>query len=469
MPLSRSRIYDLTATAIFIAFVGYQILGPHPIGVADNGDFPKVLGPSRIWVAPEFESQRYQYFVTDYRIDHNRIYDPEIPTFESVFVEVAKQVGIWLLPPDRFDMRVLGAVHAVVATLAFSLALNALHSLAWTFRVLITVMLLLIFSDAALVAFFNTAFMDAGSIVCLMLTFAIGLNIVLDRSKANWKWALTFGVSAACFLATKLQHQPCVLLLAACSIVIAMRAQSLPSRITWIAIPVALAAVSFFMLHTTPPDYRVESAFSTVFKKMLPLSQDKLATLRELDLPASYIRFDNMHAFQQGVPIDDQQFRRDFLRNVSSARFLTFYAHHQDIAARILWSDYLLFVPVWPFGDNGALRKIDNPQPYQNPQGFYAWIWFRNITMLLWPPSIFIPFALAFLVAIAASLSPRLASRFPGWPLCFTLAGMGILCYAVGSLGDATNTSRHLVLFRELTDLLLVSLVICIPGPKQCL
>ena len=34
----------LLAVCLYLLLAGYQILGPVPIGLADNGDFPKIFG-----------------------------------------------------------------------------------------------------------------------------------------------------------------------------------------------------------------------------------------------------------------------------------------------------------------------------------------------------------------------------------------------------------------------------------------
>ena len=122
--------------AAFVAAVGIQVFGPHPIGKSDNGDFPKVLGRLGIWVAPEFRGDLYGYFVTDYRVDEGRVWDPNLPGTEVWIARVAKGIGAVLLPAGRFDIRVLGAVHGLLFLGAFWLCLIPLKGWGWQQRLL---------------------------------------------------------------------------------------------------------------------------------------------------------------------------------------------------------------------------------------------------------------------------------------------------------------------------------------------
>jgi hypothetical protein len=49
----RSFLWKAIPLAVYVLAVVIQIFGPRPIGVADNNDFPKVLGRLGIWVAPD--------------------------------------------------------------------------------------------------------------------------------------------------------------------------------------------------------------------------------------------------------------------------------------------------------------------------------------------------------------------------------------------------------------------------------
>jgi hypothetical protein len=147
----------IVVSIIFILIVSFELFGPRPIGVADNNDFPKVLGRLGVWVSPKFAGDRFQYFVTEFRIDENRTWNSDLPSSEVWFAWSAKIICKTLFTRGRFDLRVLGAVHAVVAALAFWLLTNVVRRWPPLPKVGLMILMLIIFADVEYVQFFSTA------------------------------------------------------------------------------------------------------------------------------------------------------------------------------------------------------------------------------------------------------------------------------------------------------------------------
>jgi hypothetical protein len=464
-PGRRNFLWQAIPTAVFILAVGVELFGPHPIGVADNNDFPKVLGRLGIWVAPEFRADQRYYFVTDYRIDETNIWNSHLPTSEIWIARAAKQIGTALLPPGRFDMRVMGAMHALLATVAMLLYFHALNGLEWRIRALLTLVFLLVFSDAEYVQFFNTAYMDAASIVFLMLVFAVGWNVALDQQRVNWRWGLSFCLVGALFLGTKLQHQLCILPLGFFCVMAALRAHSSADRIVWAVAPAAFLATGYFMASQTPADYRVESAFSVVFTKLLPLSPDPGAALRELGRPATDLAYNHLHAFSPGTPLTDPTYRAGFLKDVTRGKILIFYLRHPGIMFDVLRADFLAFAPDIPVGNFGTMRRVDSPVSEPRAKALRVWSELRSQVCLRWPWHVPLLYLVMFLATFAA-----LVRRSGIWPLTLAALATGCLSFAIGSLGDATETTRHIVLYQQATDMLWIIALLMVgknakPGP----
>ena len=82
----------------------------------------------------------------------------------------------------------------------------------------------------------------------------------------------------------------------------------------------------------------------------------------------------------------------------------------------------------------------------------------RNIAAKEW---LFNPFfyAVLFFLAITIALRPTVSARSATWPLLLLLCFEGASTFAVASLNDYVETSRHIILFQVCTDLLFVLLV----------
>jgi hypothetical protein len=249
------------------------------------------------------------------------------------------------------------------------------------------------------------------------------------------------------FLATKLQHQICAVPLVVFSLAIAYRTRHLTERITWLIAPVAILAVSWFMVARTYAGYRVEPFFSAVFLKLIPLSQSPELALRELDRPATDLAYNHTHAYSPGRPLTDPIYRASFLRDVTGAKILAFYFRHPPIAFQVLRSDFLSFAADLPIASFGTMRRADNPVPLFRANGPQVWSRLRRECALFWPWHIPILYFVVFL----CSLMVRNA-----WPLAAAICAIGVLSFLTGSLCDATETSRHILLYQEATDMVYV-------------
>jgi hypothetical protein len=123
----------------------------------------------------------------------------------------------------------------------------------------------------------------------------------------------------------------------------------------------------------------------------------------------------------------------NFMRDVTVARIFGFYARHPRIAIQVLRSDFLSFAADLPISNFGAMRRADDPVPLFRANNVQLWSKLRRECALFWPWHI----PLLYLVVFFCSLIVRNA-----WPLAATVCTIGILSFAIGSLCDATETSR---------------------------
>ncbi len=275
---------------VFAAVVSFQLFGPVPIGLSDNGDFPRVLGPLRLWPASVPAATRdtdslFRYFTPEYVISDPK-YDPGIPSSEWLIALAAGGVSRIFLPEGRFDLRAMGAAHALLMALALFWFSWALRNEAPWVRVSSAVLILSMWTDVMYVQQFSTAFTDAGAIAALCLAFSVALIALLAPKGNSLKWAVAFALSSAFLLGTKLQHAFALVPLGAFAILMAARrTQTWQARAMWCATPPLLLATVLFMVRETPGDYRTAPAFTVVFYKLAVLSKDPDRVLAAFQMP----------------------------------------------------------------------------------------------------------------------------------------------------------------------------------------
>jgi hypothetical protein len=468
-------VFECTAIILFVLAIWFRAFWPVPMGLPDNGDFPKVLGRINAWPVKGQEGQQFKYLVTDYVIDPDHHWNSHLPTLELPLARLAKVIARLTLPQGRFDLRILGAIHALILVPAVWLLLRTLRHYSWIWLSTLATVTILVFADVEYLEFLNCAFMDASAIMLLVLLFSLGLTITKTLPAPRWGLVAAFNLCAVLFLSTKLQHQFSVIPLTLFCFYFGWQAASRKARLTWFSGAILVIGTSIWMIRHRLPDYQADSGFSLVFLKLLPLSKSPQQSLRELGRPESDVRYMGMHTWSPGSPMSDNQYRDRFWHDVATSKVMRFYWRHPDILCKILWHDLLKSgsdIPVSevPIGLErkivrayGAFRKSDNPQPNTRPQMLNFWSDFRRFLALKIPiliPALYVICIVVGLYKICWRPTPITLKR---WPLLLLMGAIGILSYLAGSLGDATDTSRHIVSYQVATDLMILFLLYQIP------
>ncbi len=459
---------EIAGTFAFAAIVVVFVFVRQPFGLANNGDFAKLLGRESIWADPTSANQEFDYFVSDYRIEPERVYNPHLPSDELLWVVLSKALAPVFLTAPRYDLRILGAIHLGIFSCGVFLILTAFRRFHLAWRLPLTGLALLIFVDAEYTQFLNTAFMDAASIGFILLVFGVGLMAVQAKPWPDWRIALAFALVAALFLASKIQHSLCVVPLSLFCFWVTGQTRSTKDRWAWRAAPIALVASTAWIIAGTPSGWEVQQRFELVFMKLLPLSHDPLEALRELNRPPSELVYIGKDAFYAGNPLRNKDYRENLAGQTNKAVILKFYLHHPSIMAEVLDADLRksaadVRVSQVSYGlsqatvkDYGVYRKVDDPRPGQHPKVLTLWSDLRRRLAVAFPylgPL----FELGCLtIGVAAWISTRLKAVLPEWPMFLLFSSIGLQAFVVPSLVDSVDTARHIVLYQVSIDLLVL-------------
>lgn len=456
----------LWAPVLFIAIVSFQLLGPTPIGLADNNDFARVLAPLHLWprgaVPPASNSHsRFRYFTPEYVVSEP-FWDTHIPTSEGLIARAAVFVSEIVLSSGRFDLRVMGVIHALLMTGALACFLWALRDRELWVRLASTAVILWMWTDVMYVQQFSTAYTDAGAIAGLCLAFSIVLVVLLTPRGNSLKWAIAFILVSGFLLGTKIQHATTIVPLAAFAILMAARrGQSWKTRAAWCAAPAILSATVFFMVLSTPGDYRSAPAFTVVFYKLAVLSKDPDLVLAAFGMPVhEFGRYIGHHYYEAVVP-RDQPFRDRMRALVTPRRLASFYLRNPRmlvITARYDWLTFAGDVNLQYYGD---LREVNTVLKKRSPE-FNLWSGARQRLFRVAPFYPLILFGMSLLLCAAAAADPKLRQALPLWPVPAMVTFIAVSCFLFSSLLDAGETPRHLVIFQVATDLTILSLFLTV-------
>jgi hypothetical protein len=305
-PRTGARVRRLPPEAVVFLLVTVvlvrQLLLPPLVGLADNGDFHRVIGPLGLeHRATEWSERYFGWLGRDY------VPGPTAPVqlLSSQLLLSGAAVGLGrLLPGDgRFDIRLQGALNLVLYLLGLALILRAARTFAGPARAVINGALLLAATDVAYVAPLNSFYAEAATLVFLALLLGCAL-LALRDGRASRLAVPVYLATAALFVAAKPQNYFLSIPLAALALVMLPRARGRLSRSAIVAGAVTLVALGLFLHTRVPSILRMPNLWNNVFTTILADSPDPRADLAEFRLDPALARFAGVPAFTDSIPIE---------------------------------------------------------------------------------------------------------------------------------------------------------------------
>jgi len=446
--MNRSEWLALLLAAAAIVF---QSFVPPTVGLANNGDFPKITGPFDVG-NPSDDKDVMRFADLKYVVDSRYHYDSGFYSSELLFVVAALALNSVFGHPNIFDLRFMGAVHAAFFLFTLYLFLPLARSLPRISRLVVIFFIIFVFTDVVYVSYFNSFYMDTAALLFLLLFATLFLRSVSSRRPVD-RWLC---VAAAVLLVTsKTQHFalgiPIALLFAWKGGLVTRGRDRLFQTLS---AGIILAATVFNPLWGTPRNYSSMAAYSVIFSGLLPHSTNVAADLRELGLDNSYRQYIGTNAYSTNTGLRDPHFEAAFIQGGYVSRIALFFLRHPSRALDAATARMDTAGLQRPYLGNFD-RSTGRPE-YAKSQSFAMWsglktrIFGRHGLRYL----IYSLLLTGFVTVLAVA---RRKSMLPGMPeAIWTLLGLMLIELTVASFGDVLDSERHYLLFSVLTDLLIV-------------
>lgn len=443
---------------VFAAMVTGRLFVPPVVGVADNGDYHRVMGP--LGLEPTVTTWPERYF------DHVNLDYRAVPPTAGPFPTSQVWLGRIAVALTRltgggptFRLTTLGAVNTVFYLAGILVVLHFLGGLGRARRITGWLLVLLVGTDTANIAFFNSFYGESATLIFLVTT--IGLFLVISRREriAAGHVALYFA-AAALLLAAKPQNHPLVFPLLLLPAIWAVRR---PRRETVTALAIGglmLLVFTGWLYGSVRGTIKDLNRWNVLFYSVLADSPDPRADLVELGLDPGLARYAGKSAFVDGVPVAETTAQYD----------------HGDIA-RFFLRHPGRFLSLASAGAAQLYRKVDpecghytaasGRPPRSQATALSLWQGFEESVL---------PRSPAWLVALGAGLAAaaitilvRCGAGTPcgaiAW-LALLLVAMAAMQYGICLLGDGTyDLAKHLFLFHALHDTALVIALTWLAGP----
>src|SRR5450432_416946 len=250
------------AAAVFL--LGWQLMLPPVVGVANNGDFGKLLGRYSLGAPIDHEAD---FADTRYEWNLRYRYESGFHSSESLPIGAALALNSVLSKDGSFDLRLMGLIHGGLLLTALALFLPLLDSLpAWA-RIGFGLAALFFFGDVAYVGYLNSFYMDVSALLFMLLSAVLYVRVLRWHRDRD---AVLLVVSGVMLAGSKPQHALLGLLVAA--LFILCRNILWPKRpASAIASGVAIGMTALLTLALgSPAYYQAAGCFTEIFSQILP-------------------------------------------------------------------------------------------------------------------------------------------------------------------------------------------------------
>jgi hypothetical protein len=454
-PSRRSAVLVGAVLAAAAAILSLQLFVPPVVGLADNGDYERVMGYAGFQHTTADAAERYFSFLrTKYAVAAPGWFRGGYLSSETLLAFGAREIHALFSGGPIFDLRVLAAIHAALFLLALAGLVHACRDLAPAAQIAVAVLLVFVFTDVGYLAPFNSFYSQTASLLFLLLTAAAAAEAI-RRARLSGPLLFVYFGAALLFAGSKPQEKLTGPLLALFGLRLAGAAPrgAWKQAAVWLA--AGLCAFSVWYGHHTPYTLREASLYQVVFTDLLAHSGTPEADAAELGLDPSWARYRGSSPYRPDSPLLHSDFRRRFLHDVGYRRILRFYLRHPrrllerlERASRDTWSLRPTF---------GNFEKIAGHPPGALATRFS--LWSRTRGALSAQPLLFLALLLGA-NTVTALRGHRRADRrgrlFREGVLLLVV--MAALAFGICALAQAPpDLSRALYSFHALCDLLFIT------------
>lgn len=423
----------------------YQLFVPPIIGLADQGDFARILGT--FGYGPDDKSATIAFVAAKYvRDPSSRRPEWEQPSSEYLFVATAILLNKLVSRDGKLDIIIIGVVHALAFLAAFARLLMVTRQYRASPWLWIAAGLVL--TDVGYVAYWNSFYAEPASFIFFLLLAAESISIcnasrVSSRQIAMWSlWAILFTMAKA-------QNAPLGVLLALFSM-----------RLWWwtrdqIAVlgAVLIGAATWINILTIPARVQWADSYNQLFLAILPESRNPSADLKAIGLEPGLVKYAGTGAWSPGSDFPDLVASGLIGNKINHLAIGTFYLQHP---ARI-WRRATTLLPTafslrpeWC----GNFERSAGLPPGARSTAFTWWSNFHE--RVLRPIGRLILILLCLSPAVAAIAWFHVPERRQSIEMLALLAIGCLTAFLVAALGDAWDNVKHLFLFNLLLDAYLI-------------
>ncbi|AIY82745.1 putative membrane protein [Clostridium baratii str. Sullivan] len=460
---------------ILVILIGSITLFIKPIiGVADNGDFFRIMSQSDLHYLnnnPADENERFlSYFQKDYGI--NQFYNDSqrlLISTQSILIRVAIFLSELVTRNDKvFDIRFLSAILLIIQAIAAYLLVKVFTSDVKrpTLKLIITLLYIFIFMDTGYIAYFNSFYGEGVNIPFLLLSTGI-LLYMIKFDKFKWYNLLAFLVASFIFFGAKQQLAPTGILLAILTWRIICYKNKKSIKVVSIMMIITFVIGAIFFYKSIEGDFNFINRYHSLNRGILLDEGDPDKILEDMGMNNQYSLLENTIYFSDVSQIDlnDKSLKEKYYDYFTIADIVKYYIFHpSDMIkmARIGFGDAYYIRPMV----QGNYEKSAGKLPGEKSYFFSGWSLFKSDVL---PHNLLASLAyigLFFFYSVKRYIKARNYDRdndclFEEAYLYIFLVGFSQIVISLVGAGDA-DLSKHELMYNMSWDMMFLYFVVTI-------
>lgn len=445
------RAEVVAVALLFVVIIGLFFVSPS-VGVADNGDFERVMRPVGLDYAGDI-SQNYFYNYSNPIFKMKNIFlwgTGNYATTQVIPIRIARIINRIFYSQEYFHTLSLAVVYSFFMLWAVYLIVRNIKTKNKYFNGLIVLFCVWIFGDATNLVYFNSLFGEACSYVFLLLMLGTGLEMI--RRDFEKKPLIFFFFAAAMFFGSKLQYTLLSPLLLFIAVPVYKRYNLKKVISLCMGITIALSCLIYFI---APSQLGKDTKYNSVFFGVLKNSPNVEQDLKDLRLPAYMAPLAGTNAYDNVTTVDVEgvQFEKDFYEKVGRGKIMLFYLSHFD---RLIDKMELTANKAYDnkIGMMGNYKIEDANKPHQLNDRFTSYNEFKKV---VYPNSfwtIFLFYIVYFAYLIITMLKSEYNKAFYKRLLLLMILLLGVIQFPLPTIGNGeADIAKQLFIFNATFDI----------------
>lgn len=323
------RIFNLERTVCVAVFciVCWQLFIPPTLGLADNGDFARLLVYFDLTHAPSDRDARYfGYFTRHYVVDaaESIRYSPRGFISSELGIIAAPIAVDRLFGKKSFDLVQIGAVQAILFAASVWFVLFASRDFAGRMRTTGIILGTIVFTDIAYIAYFNSFYSEPATLIFFLMVTACAYA-AMSWERRRMTWLAAYFAAVTVFLLAKYQNIALLPVFLIFGGLVVKRWGEIKYFHAYLLFALAASYGGYLYFISSPDAVNDAVLYNSVFNGVLVDSPQPGEDLAALGFDPGLARYAGSTAFQPDSLRFNPEFLRKFRESMTIGKVFKFY------------------------------------------------------------------------------------------------------------------------------------------------